>query len=256
MLELAEAAAAGELLEAQPRRVRRELGIATAHLGGGVVTAVRADPTRYWSRAVGLGFAGPVTRAVVGEITAFWRAQGVPQGRIQLAPEVVPDDMAEIVAAQALAPGPVALKLAGRAEDVPPARTALRVTEIAPREAGAWSAAVCAAYELPEVLAPLWAPAAGHPRFVALGAWDGRELVAGALLHVSGEMGELAGAATLPGHRGRGAQSALLAARAAASGSRSLVAETGAEPGNRSLRNLRRAGLRVRYERPSWIWRC
>jgi GNAT superfamily N-acetyltransferase len=69
------------------------------------------------------------------------------------------------------------------------------------------------------------------------------------------------GGATLPEYRGRGAQSALLTARARAAkaaGCRWLVADTGAEgPGDRntSLRNMLRVGFEPLYERVTWLWR-
>jgi hypothetical protein len=62
--------------------------------------------------------------------------------------------------------------------------------------------------------------------------------------------------------QGRGAQSALIAARmrtAIEAGCELLVAETGDEkPGehNTSLRNLLRLGFRVLYKRRNWIWRA
>jgi GNAT superfamily N-acetyltransferase len=77
----------------------------------------------------------------------------------------------------------------------------------------------------------------------------------------NGECADMLGGATLPQERGRGAQSALLTARARAAqaaGCRWLVAETGAEdPGdhNTSLRNLRRTGFEPLYERTTWLWR-
>ena len=79
---------------------------------------------------------------------------------------------------------------------------------------------------------------------------------------VDGDAAGLFGAATLATHRGRGAQSGLLAARlraAAEAGVRWVSAETGAEaPGshNPSLHNIRRAGLVDVYERPNWLWRA
>lgn len=74
-------------------------------------------------------------------------------------------------------------------------------------------------------------------------------------------VGLMDGGATLPRARGRGAQSALIAARALAAraaGCDWLVAETFAErPGehNSSLRNMLRAGMTTRYERRNWVWR-
>jgi ribosomal protein S18 acetylase RimI-like enzyme len=78
---------------------------------------------------------------------------------------------------------------------------------------------------------------------------------------VHGDTAQFVGGATVPEQRHRGAQTALIAARARAAhaaGCRWLVVETGAEaPGghNPSLHNLRRAGFEVLYERTNWIWR-
>ena len=70
----------------------------------------------------------------------------------------------------------------------------------------------------------------------------------------------LTGAATLPSHRGRGAQSAFLARRiadATAAGCTVLSAETG-KPAegvrNPSLENLTRVGFEVLYDRVNWVW--
>jgi hypothetical protein len=80
-------------------------------------------------------------------------------------------------------------------------------------------------------------------------------------LYIAGSAGHVFGATTLPAARRRGAQSALIAARAAAAraaGCAWLVGETFAEgPGrhNSSLHNMLRAGMSVCYERPNWTWR-
>ncbi|MCO8273957.1 hypothetical protein M1L60_25490 [Actinoplanes sp. TRM 88003] len=80
--------------------------------------------------------------------------------------------------------------------------------------------------------------------------------------YLDGADAGLNAAATLPSHRGRGAQSALIAARAAAAaeaGCRHVHAETwkpadGAP--NPALANLLRAGLTPLYERDNWVWRA
>lgn len=79
------------------------------------------------------------------------------------------------------------------------------------------------------------------------------EPAAAAALFVDGEAGYLGFGATLPEHRGRGGQGALLAARiehARAAGCRLLATETGELRDDRpsaSHRNLLRAGFRERY---------
>lgn len=93
--------------------------------------------------------------------------------------------------------------------------------------------------------------ASGHRRYVALGQGA---LVGGASLRVHGGRGapiaQLSGAATLPAHRRRGVQSALLRARlldAADAGCELAVVTT--SPGSRSQQNVQRAGFELLYAR-------
>jgi GNAT superfamily N-acetyltransferase len=86
-------------------------------------------------------------------------------------------------------------------------------------------------------------------------AFDGAAPVATGALFVSGDYAWLGFDATLPSHRRRGAQSALLARRlqeAAARGARLATLETGARlPGrpDNSYRNILRAGFAEAYLR-------
>lgn len=92
--------------------------------------------------------------------------------------------------------------------------------------------------------------------FVAL---DGETPAGAGALFTAGEVGWLGIAGTLPEHRGKGAQSALLAARieaAAAAGCKVVTTETGAprdgQPGA-SYRNIVRAGFEPRYVRANYL---
>src|SRR5436190_1856130 len=92
--------------------------------------------------------------------------------------------------------------------------TFLRTTWGVPTDAAGWLSAV-----------------AHHPDWHCFIAYDGEEPVAGGMLYAPGDAGWLGVAATRVDYRGRGAQSALLAARierARALGLRLLVTETGA----------------------------
>ena len=97
-----------------------------------------------------------------------------------------------------------------------------------------------------------------RPGWHCLAAYDGHEPVATSALFVTGELGWIGLGATLPTHRGRGAQNALLAARitlAADLGLALVVTETGVprdgQPGP-SYRNILRAGFRESYVRPNY----
>lgn len=81
----------------------------------------------------------------------------------------------------------------------------------------------------------------------------GEPLAAGSLVLGDSGVALLAGASTIPAHRRRGAQRALLEARlgfAAAHGCDTAM--MGAEPGSASQRNAERQGFRIAYTRIKW----
>lgn len=150
------------------------------------------------------------------------------------------------------APAEAWMKLTRDASPAAPSATSVRVREtldptvFAPTVADGYGAA-----DYAHTFAFLGGPMVG---FVA---WDGDEPIGGAALYVDGEHAWFGVASTRPAFRGRGAQSALLAARieaARARGATVLSVETGA-PGNepgQSYRNLVRAGFADEYVRPHW----
>ena len=76
------------------------------------------------------------------------------------------------------------------------------------------------------------------------------QLAGGASMRLDGSIAQLCGAATLPGHRRRGVQSALLAHRlaiAAQSGCELAIVTT--QPGSKSQQNMHRQGFELLYSR-------
>jgi GNAT superfamily N-acetyltransferase len=154
------------------------------------------------------------------------------------------------------------VKLACSIDDFRPGgATDLRISSLEPQDFSRWSSAALRGFGMPEQgLADMLAAGLTNPNFRPFAAWDGDEIVAAANLFIHGEIASLNTAATLPTHRNRGAQSALIAARvneAANAGCRFLCAETGRPADgetNPSLSNLVRAGLRPLYYRQNWIW--
>ncbi|MBT0771642.1 hypothetical protein KIH74_22070 [Kineosporia sp. J2-2] len=236
------------------------LGVSARRLAGGVVMHMRNDPMSYWSKA--LGFDQDVTPGLLDEILGFYAGCGATSAVLQFTPGLLPGGFAAEAAARGITAGTTWAKLGCEVSEVLPAgSTGLRVGRVAPEQAGEWGETVLRAFGVPGTpLSQMVAGAVSAPGFQAFAAWDGDVMVAGGGLLVHGEVGSLHTGATLPEHRGRGAQSALIAARAEAArraGCRWLTSETGVpEPGrgNSSLNNLRRAGLRVLYERPNWRW--
>ncbi|GGK67971.1 hypothetical protein Sme01_13110 [Sphaerisporangium melleum] len=250
-----------------PADLRERYGFAALRLGGGVALSVRDDSTLFWNKALGFGFEEPVTAELIGRIDDFYRLNGTPQATIQLAPAVIPADWDEIRAKTNLSAGSTWVKLACDTE-VALSRTArgldegLRVEPVEPAQAAEWSATLNRVFGMDnEIARSMAAASVGRPGWHPYAVWAGDRIVATATLYVRGDTAQFFAGATVPEVRGRGAQSALIAARvraAQAAGCRRLVAETGAEgPGehNPSLHNLRRAGFEVLYERTNWTWR-
>ena len=120
-------------------------------------------------------------------------------------------------------------------------------------DADEWAAVVTAGYGLPEESATRLAAAPGSGGWTAFLARDGDEPAAAAAVWVDPPAAYFGFAATLPEHRGKGAQGALFAARierALALGCTTLVTETGelrdGSPSS-SYRNILRLGFEPRH---------
>lgn len=240
------------------------LGTTWRRLGGGVALAMRNDPTGYWSKALGLGFDGPVTRELVDDVLDFYRSADVASATLQLAPSVLPDRWEALAADVGLEPAGLVVKLGCGIDEVtlPRETTRLQVRAVVPEDALRWASVTLRGFGFPLGIGfeEMIAATATDPRFRPFAAWDGTEMVAGGVLFLHGTTGSLNAASTLPTHRDRGAQTALITAAVLAAreaGCTRIVAETRRpDPGTRnpSLDNLRRCGLRDLYVRRDWVW--
>ncbi|MFI6759304.1 hypothetical protein ACIBF5_09190 [Micromonospora sp. NPDC050417] len=242
-----------------PASDQEKYGFAVRRVGGGASLAYRDGNLH---KTLGLGLTEPVTETLIGEVIDWHRSYGSTALRIQIAPEALPSNWDEICAVHGLTGGRWSVKLAGEVDAIVPRTTDLRVAPVTSTQAGQWASLMADVFGMPELFAVASTASVGLPAFRGYAAWDGDEMVAGANLFVHGEVASLNSDATLESHRGRGAQSALIAVRARAAadaGCRWLVAETGRpESGdsNPSLNNLIRLGLTPLYDRQDWIWQA
>jgi len=258
--ERVEAAWFFDWLHGAPEPAKSVLGTSVTRLsGGGIATSMVNDPVAYWSKA--LGFERRVSRTTLQEIIGFYRLNGTPTATIQIAPTLLPSDWSTICDDFGLIEGSTWIKLSGSTQ-IPVAATAgLRAAPVDTADIDEWAETVFRGFGMPiEHLPSLAAESARRGAVRPFGVWDGSRMIAGASLAVIDGVGTLLGAATLEGHRGRGAQTALIAIRAEharRSGVARLVAETG-RPGtvgaNPSLNNLLGAGFVPAYERVNWEW--
>jgi GNAT superfamily N-acetyltransferase len=262
IVELTEAEMLAEVAAAAGPELSQRLGLRLLRPGSAVALAARRLDVPMLNRVVGLGLREPVSAALVESIDALYRGAGV-RYLVQVSPAVRAANQALLrssLEARSLVRGDNWTKLI---RDVAPpreARTDLRISLASTDHAGAVGEVLNAGFgTLPE-LGQLLARLVGRPGWRHYLAWDGQQPVAVGALFVRGQIGALEGAATLPTHRGRGAQSTLMARRiaeAAALGCRWLIAETGEETPdqpNPSYRNMLRAGFQLVYQRPNWVY--
>ncbi|MGY4649585.1 GNAT family N-acetyltransferase [Mycobacterium sp. URHB0021] len=243
-----------------PQTVKTRLGIDVDRIGGGVALSVRNDVTGYFSKALGFGFAEPVTADLIDRVFAFYDKYDSPGATLQIAPEVVPADWDDICARHELqATGPW-WKLACGIGDATPRPSDLRAGPVSPDQIDEWIGVLLDGFGMPHSLADMMTGGVGSG-LQPFAAWQGDQMVAAADLYVHRDVASLNATATLPAHRNRGAQTALISARikaATEAGCRWLVAETSVAEegtGSSSLDNLKRAGLKPRYVRQNWVWR-
>jgi GNAT superfamily N-acetyltransferase len=206
-----------------------------------------------FNRAAGLGLDAPATEQGVGEIVGFLAGT---RAYVSIAPDARPPELLGWLEACGLVPGYAWTKLMRPVAEPPRTETALSVERV---ETGdAFGEAAARGFEVPDLFRDWLARLPGRPGWHCFVAFDGNQPAGAGALYVTGTTGWLGIGATVPEHRGKGAQSAIIAKRieaAAALGCEVVVSETGepidGRPGP-SYRNLLRAGLEPVYVRPNY----
>jgi GNAT superfamily N-acetyltransferase len=145
------------------------------------------------------------------------------------------------------------------AADPPHAPTELRVERVGADGADAFAETFVRGYGTPGFFREWLARIPARERWYCFVAFDGEAPAAAGALYAAGEVGWLGIAATLPEHRRKGGQGAILAARieaAAAAGCEVVVTETGEalrDKPSSSYRNIIRAGFSEVYVRPNYL---
>jgi GNAT superfamily N-acetyltransferase len=210
------------------------------------------------NRAVGLGIDVPATEE---DVDAVVQALAGTTFYVAILPGALPPDLPTWLEARGLEPGWGWMTFRRGVGDLPAARTELRVEEVrSPEQSEAFARVVCNGYGLPEALEPVVAraPETGWLCWLAL---DGDEPASAAGLYVADGAGYLGFAATMPQHRGKGAQSTLLAERirrAAELGCDVVITETGELRDNlpsNSYRNILRSGFEEVAVTANWLGR-
>jgi hypothetical protein len=158
-------------------------------------------------------------------------------------------------------PGYAWMKFSRSSENPPSVATDLRIEEVGRERGGDFAEAFRGGYGLPAFLAPWLEALPGRDGWHCFVAYVGADPAGAGALHVHGGVAWLGMGATVPAHRGLGAQNAILAARIARAGElgcETVVTETGERIEGRpsgSYRNILRAGFEEEYLRPNYVSR-
>jgi GNAT superfamily N-acetyltransferase len=229
-LEAAELAAYADAFHAAPELCE------IVEIDGAVCMALRRIPERTFCRVMGLTSTDPLDEiaAFYGD-TPWWISDSHGLGA-ELAERGFARDYGWMKFSRGIGPRE--------------AHSDLHVVRVDPDQAEDFARVVAGGYTMPDWTLPLAANVVGRPGWSCYVAYDGETPAGGGALFVHEGTGWLGLGATLPGFRGRGAQSAILAARieeARRSGASTVTTETGELEEGRpssSYRNILRAGFR------------
>jgi len=262
MAELVESATVESLVEIAGSELQKQLGLASRRIGGGLGVRMSASPgVPYFTRVFALGIAAPCDGKILDESVEFLGEAGGSVLVVQLAPQVETPMVLDLLTERGFLRGGSWSKMMRRAGPAPEVVCDFRIERVGVERSMDLGRVEILGMEMPKFMIPWAAAQATHPGWAAWGAFDGEEIVACGMLFLKNGVAQLSGAATLPSHRGRGAQSALMKVRieeAARLGAEWVCSETGSETPenpNPSLHNMYRAGFDLLYERRNWLLR-
>ncbi len=275
LLEVMEMDQYEDFFQALPPDVGRELGLELQRERGTLRLTSPGFDHPMFNRVMGVGLnregraEDPETE--LARARAHYEAAGVRRWMLQLLPHVEPPEFAAVAAPRGVIRLRGWAKHLGPSDQEIPSGSELRILRLGGEAGGggtgarlvdAWAEIVTQNIGFPPAFVPWLRALHGRERWHLYLALDGETPVATGALYLSesdrGPIGQLTFATTLPEHRRRGAQSALIARRvgdARAAGARWIVCETDEERPERpnpSTRNLVRLGFPVAYVRANW----
>jgi hypothetical protein len=259
LVEGSETRAYASLASAPSAEILREHGIQTLRRGEALAVVARSVTNSLnLNRIIGLGIGEPATTEALDALVQPFVQQGLSFA-LELSPQARPAELPEWLRARGMRKAMASAMLWRKAEPLAAPPTALDITRAAPADARCVADICCDVFKMPAAAHEMIMAAARLPQWrLWLGLLEGRP-VAAALSFVQDGVAWLGWDATLPHARGSGAHSAFIAHRvsdAAASGCayatcETAVASRGVE--DASLRNYRRAGFTVAYERGTYV---
>lgn len=238
--------------------VGRSLGLAVEPVADGLALMASRFPHVLYNRTFAFGLDAPIDEATLDRAIALYRRDA--PFTIQPSPVSRPPEIGHWLNARGIESYFDWVIWARETRAPIPDPTGLRVDRIGRERASAWIDLASTIFVDEAPFAPWFDSLIGRPSWNHYVAYDGETPIGIGAMFVEGGLGWLGWGGTLPGHRRRGVQGAMIARRvkdAAAAGARWVRVETAAdlpEKPNPSYRNMPRAGFRLLYLRPSYAY--
>jgi GNAT superfamily N-acetyltransferase len=241
-----------------PHAVVDAHGLERARIAGTLAFASRARVGRVYNHVFGAGLEQDLSPAGLRALVRFCDMAGAKACTISLPAGPRAADIGRMLAADGFVIHEPVLRLVREATPAPAAPTQLKVRELTAPDAIDFGTVLGSVFPFPAGSIAWFARLVQAPQWRCFGAFDGQAMVGCGAMFTHGAHAWFGMGATLSSHRGRGAQSAILAARinaARAAGVTLMAAETSddtPEKPNSSTHNAERLGFRRLYLRPSY----
>lgn len=261
LVELAEVNAMHAMYAAAPSAIAHSLGLRAVRVGSACAMMAQRLDMFLFNRLLGLGADEPATERVLDSLLDEFRQAGVAKFGIPLSPYAQPSDLPQWLEKRGFRAADNWVKVYRGSDSPAIVATDLRIEQVDSRHASAFAEILPSSfgYGLPDVIIPWVSALVGAPGWSHYAAFDGERIVATGTLYVQDEVGWLGLGSTLPSHRKRGAQGAIMARRildAIAQGCRWIVTETWEElpeHPNPSYHNMLRNGFKLAYPRRNYL---
>ena len=260
--ERIEAEAFAQLLLALPADLTARLAAQVVRRGSAVSLITPGADDATVNRTIALGFDNPLDDATLSALCADYRSAGAARWLVQWSPLALPREERDLFARHGGHPKIPTAIMWGSLSDTSAAvsRFNLKVEEVGRERAGFFETVVSPGLGMLDVIAPLVSSTMGHDCWHHYVVFDGNTPIAGAAMFTDDRGAFFGLAATHPEDRGRGAQTLLLARRmvdARKLGCEWVTAstrpDTESHP-NPSYRNMLRAGMRLLYHQPKYVF--
>jgi hypothetical protein len=258
IVEVAELNTCSELWNTLSKEAASQLGLRLEKLGSATALIMSKVDIGEFNRVIGLGIADKATETDIDRIVALYAPAGNTYV-VHVDPAAQPADLPTWLERRGFRRSPNSIWVYRNAGEPPNITTDLRIGCIGPEDAIAFADVGLAAFDMPAELQPWAASLVGRPNWRNYLAFDGDQPVAIASLFVQDGVGWLGNGATLPSHRRRGAQGALMAQRIRDGISMhckwfvSETAEDTVNDPNPSYRNMLRTGFKPAFVRANYV---